>query len=135
MKWKEFFNHNRKKMLIVLVIIGVGYFFVIFGTNLNGFKSGAEAYGVIKNCTCLGIPINSPGGFGGISHHYCIGIVSNCHCYLKNDYLYYLQFGHFSNETDISFKYTEVDCNCPEGKYTKDFPKEHVDYCNVFRSW
>lgn len=122
MRWEDFFKHNWKKILIVLVILAVWYFFGSSGLYISGigFNSGGAIVGGYKKCSCLGIP-NNDLRMGG-SRFYCIGIPIDCHCYLENGY------------PGIE-KSEEVGCDCPEGKYYIDFPAGRTDYCNLFRSW
>jgi len=121
MKFKQFFISNWKKITIVLVILVLWYFLGSVGLYIPGFgfKSGGGNLGGYKSCSCIGIP-NNDIRIGG-STFYCVGIVSDCHCYLTAGF-------PGLNETQ------EVDCNFPEGKYYIDFSAEHFDYCNFFRN-
>jgi hypothetical protein len=106
-----------KIIIIILVILAIIYFNGLIGffhIPFIGFNSGGAIVGGYKECSCIGIP-NNDVRIGG-SRFYCIGIVSDCHCYLTG-----------YPKTDIK---QEVDCNCPEGNYTAG-----IDYCNLFRSW
>lgn len=117
MSLKKILKENWKKILIVLVAIFVFYLNGAIGLIHIpgvGFKSGGAIVGGFKTCSCIGIP-NNDVRIGG-SSFYCIGIVSDCHCYLTG-----------YPKTDLT---QEVDCNCPEGNYTAG-----INYCNLFRNW
>ena len=123
MNWEKILKANWKIILVVLIAIAVFSLNGIIGfihIPGVGFKSGGAIVGGYKTCSCIGIP-NNDIRIGG-SRLYCIGIVSDCHCYLTTGY-------PGINETQ------EVDCNCPEGKYYIDFTTGRTDYCNLFRSW
>lgn len=125
MNWKEFFEHNWKKILIVVIVLVIWYFvgsLEIIHIPGIGFKSGGSILlgsnrgsGILavanKKCTCLGIP-NDAISFGGNIYFYCIGIVINCQCFIVDLY-------HW----DIYNK-TKVDCNCQEGQ----------DTCELFKN-
>lgn len=122
-KSKPKLNLSAKKkyiliFFVVFIIIPLILFFLI---PRIVSKSGGGTLEAHKNCTCIGIPYNDI-RYGG-SRFYCIGIVTDCHCYVGT---YYNLKVH---------NITEVDCNCPEGKYYKDFPAGRTDYCNLFRTW
>jgi hypothetical protein len=117
MKNLKLLRKHWKKILIVLVILVVW----VFGNSIGlfhipgiGFKSGGAILIDYKKCTCWGIP-NNDIRIGG-SRFYCIGIVTDCHCYLRD----------YPEGTE-----QEVDCNCPEGKYVLG----NTDACNLFRGW